>query len=437
MDGIEPAKKDILNCNDGHIFEKYSLFRVKYSTSPDYSLKYHLIEVATSLFATQFVQECILIEIKKLRKDEYDMFMTDLHKDNNKLMFTLIDKLTGEYYTQFVDAVLNIYKCQNEELISQDINTFNKNFPNNVFIWRKKFSSDLNIRILGEKQNGKLDFAVQSGYLLDFKTKHHRDLIDPFELVSVHFSSVPDFISSFGVSRGDDILLPAFVLQWMCNEHWKGEIKKYAIGTVCIAGIFIGAGIAGGGVVSKEVITYLVKEKGKEFALAFMQEIIAGGIVKSFGQAAINYFDGGSFNVEEEALKTFTSASFYEGAVKNAVSSLTSGFEYSKAAEEIEIVVKLFNDCLNGTNIGLEDIVKGEFWTKEGQIKIWSGCLIGIVKTMFYEHIHKVNYKIRKNRPGRNFAFDVLEQAIVDTINLLIDKYGVDKVLMLIDSFNN
>lgn len=434
----EDMENEIKACTSGHVFEKYGLYLTNYKKSANYKIHSHVIKVASSLIFTEFVQDWVLNAIKSINENDYDAFLSDLKENNNQLMQKLTAKFDGEDYTQFVDAILQIYTKANEvELLKQDVNEFKNTNPNNCFTWKKEFSADKNIRIIVDYKDNKLDFAVQYGYVLDFKTKNHRGLIDPFDLVLLHFSTVPDFVAQFQqVQNGDDILLPAFVLQWMCNEHQNQEIKKYVIGTVCIAGLFVGVGIAaGGGAVAKEVITYLVKEKGKAFVEAFVLELIAG-VISSYLDAAFTHFvqfsNMNNFNFLDTdiAKNTVTSWAYYEGALKNAVSSLTSNIEFSNKYGDVEKFAKILNECVNGSNIGIENLIEREFWTEKGQIQIWSGCIYNIVKGVILQNMLEKPEVKRWKKSGKRVV-GLIAQVFVDFINKATVRYGEE----VVDSF--
>lgn len=135
---------------------------------------------------------------------------------------------------------------------------------------------------------------------------------------------------------------------------------------------------------------------------------------------------------------TVTSWAYYEGALKNAVSSLTSNIEFSNKYGGVEKFAKILNECVNGSNIGFGDLIEGKFWTKKGQLLIWTGCYFGMVKSVVYDLLHQYNEKIRDNRTkAHSFIVGVGEQILVDALNAFIKEYGADKLISLLDQLES
>ena len=142
--------------------------------------------------------------------------------------------------------------------------------------------------------------------------------------------------------------------------------------------------------------------------------------------------DNFNFLDTDIAKNTVTSWAYYEGALKNAVSSLTSNIEFSNKYGGVEKFAKILNECVNGSNIGIENLIEREFWTEKGQIQIWSGCIYNIVKGVILQNmLEKPKVKRWPIKKSGKIVVGLIAQVFVDFINKSTVRYGEE----VVDSF--
>lgn len=113
------------------------------------------------------------------------------------------------------------------------------------FTWRKSFRNDnFNIRYTYEYIDNKLVFTTTTGHWIDFNPSWTRKPIDPFDIVIVTFDDVPEHICDNCLPKGETVLMPAFLFEWICNEYTNQQIIDYLDKSITISSLFFaGAGV--------------------------------------------------------------------------------------------------------------------------------------------------------------------------------------------------
>lgn len=159
--------------------------------------------------------------ISSVKKEEYNELFTTLQKNNimTALCYSVDNWGGANNYTKLINILTSqFYKAKNSELINAKNNQ--KKYQN--VLWQKNFSTreDFgNAKYSKRYENNKLIFTLQWGSTIDFGRKYTLPIIDPFDIVIMNVGTVPNHICSDCLKPGDQLAMPAFMFEWICNEY--------------------------------------------------------------------------------------------------------------------------------------------------------------------------------------------------------------------------
>ena len=235
------------------------LLITKYSTSASYNVRLHVLEKLSDakmwgnpLYGNGEAYLALRI-VDQITEKEAATFIKDLQKDN--LMQNLCANINnfgigGDDYTKFVAKLISIFYSVNVDRFTEiyaDVEGYyyarRKEDLELWFTWRKSFRNDkFNLRYAYDYEDNKLVFTTSQGHWVDFNPSWTRNPIDPFDILIVTFDDVPEHICDNCLPKGETVLMPAFLFEWICNEYSNQQIVDYLDKGVTVTSLFIGVG---------------------------------------------------------------------------------------------------------------------------------------------------------------------------------------------------
>ena len=235
------------------------LLVTKHSTSASYNVRIHALKKLSDakmwgnpLYGNGEAYLALRI-IDLITEKEAAIFIEDLQKDN--LMQNLSANINnfgigGDNYTKFVAKLISIFYSVNVDKFTEiyaDVEGYyyarRKEDLELWFTWRKSVRNDkFNLRYTYDYEDNKLVFTTSQGHWVDFNPSWTRNPIDPFDIVIVTFDDVPEHICDNCLPKGETVLMPAFLFEWICNEYSNQQIVDYLDKGVTVASFFIGVG---------------------------------------------------------------------------------------------------------------------------------------------------------------------------------------------------
>jgi hypothetical protein len=180
-------------------------------------------------------EDIVLDLIKYTKTEDLPALFVMLQSDN--MMETLRKKIDNwggaDNYTKFVTALaMHYYKLYQDKLITSAQSK--QNYLR--FGWSTKFDTHRSVWYDWKRSNNKLTVSIGPGSIMerllpifneggDKRSYHTYSGIDPFDMVFVTFFSPPTFFSET-IQENQEMIMPAFLFDWICNEYDNEKITQ-------------------------------------------------------------------------------------------------------------------------------------------------------------------------------------------------------------------
>ncbi|MFO7868056.1 MAG: hypothetical protein R6U95_02005, partial [Bacteroidales bacterium] len=173
--------------------------------------------------------------------------------ENGDLMQKLCSKLNNtfgeENYTKFIGALTFSFMRYKKDKMTYVLNNWkeytreqSRNNKITHFVWNREFSSDSRITYRKHYENNKIIIKTWSGGMFDIMAgdihSYTRPPLDPFDIVTVYFSSPPKHVSE-DIPADIWLAMPAFMFEWYLNEFHNKQITAHLDGAVTLAAFII------------------------------------------------------------------------------------------------------------------------------------------------------------------------------------------------------